>query len=31
MAKSFNISKDIVWQAYQQVKANKGTAGVDGQ
>ncbi len=31
MAKSFDISKKLVWQAYKQVKANKGGAGIDGQ
>jgi len=31
MARSFDISKDVVWRAYQQVKANKGAAGIDGQ
>src|ERR1700680_2955072 len=30
-AKPFCISKREVWEAYQQVKANRGTAGVDGQ
>lgn len=30
-AKSFNISKQIVWQAYKRVKANGGAAGVDRQ
>lgn len=30
-AKSFCISKREVWEAYKQVKANRGTAGVDGQ
>ncbi len=29
--KPFNISKELVWEAYQQVKRNKGAAGVDGQ
>ena len=29
-AKSFEISRQCVWQAYQHVKANKGSAGVDG-
>jgi RNA-directed DNA polymerase len=29
--KSFDISKRVVWEAYQSVKANKGAAGVDGQ
>jgi hypothetical protein len=28
--KPFAISKWEVWQAYQQVKANKGAPGVDG-
>jgi RNA-directed DNA polymerase len=28
-AKSYNISKNAVWAAYKQVKANKGAAGVD--
>ena len=27
----FDISKQLVWAAYQKVKANKGAAGVDGQ
>jgi RNA-directed DNA polymerase len=27
--KSFSISKQIVWEAYLRVKANKGAAGVD--
>ena len=31
MAKSFDISKQLVWQAYKQVKANKGAAGIDGE
>ncbi len=31
MARSFDISKDVVWQAYRQVKTNKGAAGIDGQ
>lgn len=30
-AKSFNISKRVVWDAYQRVKANRGGAGVDAQ
>ena len=29
--KSFEISKGLVWEAYQRVKAKKGAAGVDGQ
>lgn len=27
--KSFKISKQVVWKAYQRVKANKGAAGID--
>lgn len=27
--KPFDISKGLVWEAYKQVKANKGGAGVD--
>jgi len=27
--KSFDISKQLVWKAYQRVKANKGAAGID--
>jgi len=30
-AKSFEISKHVVWEAYKRVKANKGAAGVDGE
>jgi RNA-directed DNA polymerase len=29
--KPFSIPKQLVWKAYQQVKANKGAAGVDRQ
>jgi len=29
-AKSFEISKHLVWEAYQRVKANQGSGGVDG-
>ncbi len=29
--KSFEISKQVVWEAYQRVKANKGAAGVDDE
>ena len=29
--KSFDISKHVVWAAYKRVKANKGSAGVDGE
>jgi RNA-directed DNA polymerase len=30
-AKPFVIPKQLVWDAYQQVKANRGAAGVDGE
>jgi RNA-directed DNA polymerase len=30
-AKPFSIPKRAVWDAYKQVKANQGAAGVDGQ
>ena len=30
-AKSYNISKHVVWEAYERVKANKGAAGVDDE
>jgi len=30
-AKSFCISKEVVWEAYTRVKANQGAAGVDGE
>ena len=30
-AKPFSISKKIVWEAYERVKANKGAAGVDSE
>jgi RNA-directed DNA polymerase len=30
-AKPYVISKQVVWEAYQKVKANHGAAGVDGQ
>src|SRR6266568_2650595 len=29
--KSFQIPRQLVWEAYRRVKANKGAAGVDGQ
>lgn len=29
--KPFNISKSLIWQGYKNVKANKGSAGVDNQ
>ena len=31
MAKSFDIPKQAVWEAYLAVKANKGSAGIDRQ
>jgi len=30
MAKSIPITKQMVWESYKKVKANKGSAGVDG-
>jgi RNA-directed DNA polymerase len=30
-SKPFDISKRLVWEAYQKVAANKGAAGVDGE
>jgi RNA-directed DNA polymerase len=30
-AKPYDIPKQLVWEAYQQVKANRGAAGVDGE
>ena len=30
-AKSFDIPKELVWNAYLRVKANGGAPGVDGQ
>lgn len=29
--KAFDIPKQLIWEAYQKVKANKGAAGIDGQ
>ena len=29
--KAFDISKMLVWEAYQKVRSNRGAAGVDGQ
>jgi len=31
MARSFEISKKLVWQAYKRAKANKGAEDIDGQ
>ena len=30
-AKPYKIPKQLVWDAYQRVKANRGAAGVDGE
>jgi RNA-directed DNA polymerase len=30
-AKPFDIPKQLVWDAYKQVKSKQGAAGVDGQ
>jgi retron-type reverse transcriptase len=30
-AKPYNIPKQLVWDAYQRVKANRGAPGVDGE
>jgi len=30
-AKPYDIPKQVVWDAYQRVRANRGAAGVDGQ
>jgi RNA-directed DNA polymerase len=30
-AKPFDIPKQLVWDAYQRVTANRGAAGVDGE
>jgi len=30
-AKPYVISKQLVWDAYRKVKANRGAAGVDGE
>ena len=31
VTKPFEIPKRLVWEAYQRVRSNKGSAGVDGQ
>ena len=31
VAKSFEIPKKLVWEAFQRVKASRGGPGVDGQ
>jgi RNA-directed DNA polymerase len=31
MTKPFAISKALVWEAFKRVKANGGSAGVDGE
>jgi len=30
-AKPFDIPKSLVWEAYKEVKANRGAAGIDGE
>jgi group II intron reverse transcriptase/maturase len=30
-AKPYDIPKNLIWEAYQRVKANRGAAGVDGE
>lgn len=30
-AKPYDIPKQLVWEAYKKVKANRGAAGVDGE
>ena len=29
-AKGFDVAKQVVWESWLQVKANKGSAGIDG-
>ena len=29
-AKGFDVEKRVVWESWLQVKANKGSAGIDG-
>jgi RNA-directed DNA polymerase len=31
MTKPYEISRKLVWKAYQQVKANRGAAGIDNE
>ena len=31
IAKSYEISKRVVWEAYKRVKSNRGAAGVNGE
>ena len=31
LTKSLPVSKQMVWEAYQQVKQNRGSAGIDQQ
>ena len=30
-AKPYDIPKQLVWEAYKRVKANRGASGVDGE
>lgn len=30
-AKPYDIPKNLIWEAYQRVRANRGAAGVDGE
>jgi len=30
-AKSYTISKHVVWEAYKRIRANRGAAGIDGE
>jgi len=31
MKKPYEISRKLVWKAYQQLKANRGAAGIDNE